>query len=370
MVSAVTGPRILVVDDNAENRALAKATLEDEGYVVLLATGGEEGVEAFSRERPACILLDVRMPGVDGLTACERIRALPGGEDVAIVFVTAQREVETFDRAVAAGGDDFLTKPFRPSELVVRVRAAMRARVLAGERSELYEETKRQRDGLQRLQLQKEQLAGFLVHDLKNPVGAIELQAVRMLRDPHLSDRCRSAAAAIQEESRGLVRMIMNLLDLSKADEGQLAPAREPVDPNAVVSAVLDELRPRASESAITLTAEITARIVHADRDLATRILANLVENAIRHSPEGASVRVSVGDVTDGVEWRVRDMGAGIPEDQREEVFARFATGGSSSRNRGLGLAFCKLAVEAHGGRIWIEDGAPGAVFCVRYPHG
>lgn len=365
----VAGTQILVVDDNAENRALAQATLEDEGYRVVLASGGAEGIEAFARERPACILLDVRMPGIDGLAVCEQIRALPGGAEVAIVFVTAQREVETFDRAIEAGGDDFLTKPFRPSELIVRVQAALRARVLAGERSDLYEEIKRQRDALQRLQLHKEQLAGFLVHDLKNPVGAIDLQAQRMLRDPAASDRSRSAANAIRDEARSLLRMILNLLDLSKADEQQLAPAREQLDPKRLVGAVLDELRPRAADSHVTLVAEVTATNMRADADLATRVLANLVDNAIRHSPEQSTVWVTVTDVPDGTEWRIRDAGPGVADDQRVQVFARFETGGTS-RNRGLGLSFCKVAIEAHGGRIWIEDGAPGAVFCVRFPNG
>jgi len=365
----VEGPLILVVDDNAENRALAQATPEDEGYRVLVANGGAAGIEAFTRSLPACILLDVRMPGIDGLTACRQIRSLPGGDEVAIVFVTAQREVEVFDHAIAAGGDDFLTKPFRPSELVVRVQSALRARVLAGERSELYDEIKRQRDALQRLQLHKEQLAGFVVHDLKNPVAAIELQAMRVLRDPAASDRSRSAANAIRDEARGLMRMILNLLDLSRADEERLAPACQAVDPTPIVAGVLDELRPRATESAVTLVAEVTATTVHVDPDLASRVLANLVENAIRHSPEGSAVTISVIDAEDGTEWRIRDLGPGVPEDQRVQVFTRFETNGSS-RNRGLGLAFCKAAVEAHGGRIWIEDGTPGAVFCMRIPRG
>ena len=166
---------VLVVDDNAENRALAKATLEDEGIHAVLAATGEAGIEAFAREQPDCILLDIRMPGMDGVVTCERIRAMPGGDHVAIIFVTAQRDVDTFDRAVGAGGDDFITKPFRPGELIVRVRTALRLRSIAAERGQLSAELKRQRDELQRLQLQKEQLAAFLVHDLKNPVNTIEL---------------------------------------------------------------------------------------------------------------------------------------------------------------------------------------------------
>src|SRR5688572_28890061 len=104
-------PKILVVDDNAQNRALAQAALEDEGYLVCLAASGQEGISAFTAERPDCVLLDVRMPDTDGFAACARIRELPGGADTPIVFLTALRDVDTFDRALHAGGDDLLTKP-------------------------------------------------------------------------------------------------------------------------------------------------------------------------------------------------------------------------------------------------------------------
>lgn len=364
--------RVLVVDDNAQNRALAQATLEDEGYEVVLASDGAAAIEAFTAHHPACILLDIQMPGMDGVTACEQIRALPGGDEVAIVFITAQRDVDTFDRALAAGGDDFLTKPVRPSELVVRVHAALRIRRLAGERSELYAQVKSQRDALQRLQLQKEQLVGFLVHDLKNPVSTIELQAQRLLRDPTAGERARSVAETIRDETRALLRMILNLLDLGRADEGRLVPVRAAVDLREFADAVVEELRVRAAASSVDLTATVTAtRPVHADRELMQRVLANLVDNAIRHAPEGSAISVSAVQTDDGLELRVRDNGPGVPLDLRERVFQRFESGGTATRtNRGLGLAFCKLAVEAHGGRIWIEDASPGAVFCVRLPDG
>ena len=88
---------VLVVDDNASNRALAQATLEDEGYRVVVAASGEAAVAAFVAARPDCVLLDIQMPGMDGVVACQRIRELPGGADVPIVFLTAQRDVDTFE---------------------------------------------------------------------------------------------------------------------------------------------------------------------------------------------------------------------------------------------------------------------------------
>jgi signal transduction histidine kinase len=358
---------VLVVDDNAENRALARATLEDEGIVVELASDGDSAIEAFARMPPDCILLDVRMPGTDGITACERIRAMPGGDRVAVIFVTAQRDVDTFDRALGAGGDDFITKPFRPGELVVRVHTALRLRRMTAERGALADELKHQRDELQRLQLQKEQLSAFLVHDLKNPVNAIELHAQRVLRNPGADERSRDAASKIHDEARALMRLITNLLDIGKADEGQLAPARRPVDPQRLVGGVLDELAASASAAGLRLVPEVSATALHVDPDLMHRVLANLIENSIRHAPEGTDVRVVVERRDGATELRVADAGPGVPVKARTVVFERFISGVSGTRsNRGLGLAFCKLAVEAHGGRIWIEDASPGAIFCIR----
>lgn len=364
---------VLVADDNAENRAVAKATLEDEGYEVILVGDGEQAVAAFSAREPDCVLLDIKMPKLDGVAACRQIRALPGGRDVPVVFLTALRDVETFDRAQVAGGDDFMTKPYRPNELVVRVEAALRLRRMASERNDLYAQIKHQRDDLLRLQLQKEQLAAFLVHDLKNPVNSIELQAEVVRRDQNGTERARRAAGRILDETRALMRMITNLLDISKADEGRLAPALVEIDLAALGAEVVNALRARAEAAGVTLEAEMAAASVRADRDLLRRVLENLVDNAIRHAPEGSAVRLQSSRAGGATEFRVADAGAGIPAEQRERVFERFVqvteAQSSGRSNRGLGLAFCKLAVEAHGGTIRIEDGNPGAVFCVTLPH-
>ena len=363
---------VLVVDDNAENRALAQATLEDEGYRVALATTGEEGITAFVQERPDCVLLDVRMPGLDGIAACRRLRDLPGGKDVPILFVTAQRDLDTFDRAHDAGGDDFITKPFRPTELISRVATAVKLRRMTAERSELYELGRRQRDDLMRLQLQKEQLIAFLVHDLKNPVNAIELHGQRIQRDQAASERAKDAALKIESETRALLRMITTLLDLSKADEGRLVPAKSDVVLAPLFEEVVAAMRIRAQAGEVTLTASIHAKTARADLELLRRVLENLVDNAVRHAPEGTTVTMNADHRNGHVEIRIRDQGPGIATQLREHVFDRFVQGDrpQAVRGHGLGLAFCKLAVEAHGGRIWIEDGDPGSVFCFELPDG
>jgi signal transduction histidine kinase len=366
-------PVVLVVDDNEANRSLARDTLEDEGYRVVLAGNGQEGVEAFARESPDCVLLDVRMPGLDGFEVCRQLRGLKGGMEAPILFLTAHRDVDTFDQALRAGGDDFLTKPVRPTELVVRVQTALKLRRVGAELREQYVVLKRHRDELLRLHLQKERLMSFVVHDLKNPVGSMDLNAQLLLRHKEIPLEVRTAATQIREDARQLHRMIMNLLDLAKADEGKLVARRSSVDIKALVESVSDELHAAASARNVGIRAELSDGQANVDPDLVRRALVNLIENASRHAPAGTIVVVTARGSPD-LELRIADRGSGIPPEMREKVFDPFVqieagTEARSRGGRGLGLTFCKAAVEAHGGRIWIEDAAPGAVFCVSIPH-
>jgi signal transduction histidine kinase len=364
---------VLVVDDNAQNRALAQAALEDEGYTVVLAENGEQGIQAFQQNEPDCVLLDVRMPGMDGFVVCERLRELPGGKETPVLFLTALRDIETFDQALRVGGDDFLTKPIRPTELALRVQAALKLGKMSSELRDQYDIVRRQRDDLMRLQLQKEQLTAFVVHDLKNPVNAIDLHAQLLVRNRDLPASARSSAQQVRDEVRSLMRLIMNLLDIAKSEQGRLSPRLDEIDTGELVSSALEALELRARAKRVRLTSAIEASSLKADPDLMRRVLENLIDNAIRHAPEDSEVRFAVRRADGHVELRVSDGGPGIPKVLRDKVFDQFvqvesATAPTTRTGRGLGLAFCKLAVEAHGGTISVSDGAPGAIFTIRLP--
>jgi signal transduction histidine kinase len=374
-VSEGSQPRILVVDDTAENRELVRATLESEGMEVLIARGGEEGVALFASEQPDCVLLDVRMPDLDGFAACERIRALPGGPQTPVVFLTALRDVDVFDRALSVGADDFLVKPVRPTELIIRVQAALKLRRIGAARDELYEMVKKQRDDLMRLKLQNERLMAFLVHDFKNPVNSLDLRAQLLLRDKRLHPEALDSVKEMRQDARHLLRMILNVLDLSKSEDAQLLARRTTVDLPVLVEQVVEELSMHAQAFEVKVKPRLELSVVQVDLDLMERTLANLLENSIRHAPRGSEVEIHAQQVGDRIELRIRDSGHGVPEELRSRIFERFvqndASGMPSSRSgRGLGLAFCKLAVEAHAGEIWVEDARPGAVFCLRISNG
>lgn len=366
-------PTILIVDDNAQNRALAQATLEDEGYRVVLACNGQEALQALDRDPPDCVLLDVRMPGMDGPSVCEHIRSRPQGHDVPVVFLTAQRDVDTFDRALRAGGDDFLTKPVQPSELLLRVGASLKLRRMKSELREHYELVRGQRDDLMRLQLQKERLSQFIVHDLKNPVSTLDLYAQTLLRDASLSERARLTVTRMRGEARTLLNMLLNLLDVSQSDEGGLSPRREPLEITHLLDQVLLDLELKAQSAHVKLVRQGEPVSLQADTSLLRRVFENLVDNAIRHAPEDSEIHVSAYVHAGRLEARVTDQGAGVAPEARSKIFDPFVQLESGERiaprtGRGLGLTFCKVAVEAHGGKIWIEDASPGAVFCLSLP--
>jgi two-component system sensor histidine kinase/response regulator len=367
------GAKILVVDDNVQNRALARATLEDEGYQVVLAASGGEAVSAFEREAPDCVLLDVRMPGLDGPSACAQIRALPNGGDTPILFLTALRDVDTFDRALQAGGDDFLTKPIQPSELILRVEAALKLRKIKAELRDHYHLVRHQRDDLMRLQLQKERLWQFIVHDLKNPLGTLDLCAQTLLRDRELSDHTKGTVHRMRDEVRILLNMLLNLLDISRSDEGGLTPRKNVVPLQELFDRVLRDLDLKAQAAGVRLVHAGNAISALGDADLLLRVLENLVENAIQHAPENSEVRIAATETGTSVEIRVADQGVGIAQDARAKIFEPFVQLEHGERvvarsGRGLGLTFCKVATEAQGGRIWIEDANPGAAFCLTLP--
>src|SRR5690606_6284890 len=358
--------KILIVDDSAANRALAQAILEDEGYDVLLAASGEQALNHLNATRVDCVLLDVRMPHMDGFEVCKRIRARQLDNDVPIVFLTAQRDVETFDAARDAGGDDFLTKPLQPTALLVRVQGALKLRRMSEALREQYDVVRQQRDDLMRMHLLKERLSALLVHDLKNPVRSMDLRAQQALRDPDLPEKTRKSLLYIRDETRTLLRLILNLLDISRSDEGVLQLRRSHLDVGVVAEQVVRELELKASMSAVRLDQAIPSISFHGDQDLLRRLLANLVENAIRHAPEGSVVRISAQDTGSQLRLEVSDRGAGVPVALRQRIFDPFVQLEAESEpgtrtGRGLGLTFCRIAAEAHGGSIVVLDGKPGA---------
>ncbi|HEX7663995.1 MAG TPA: response regulator [Polyangiaceae bacterium] len=365
---------ILVVDDNPHNRALAEAHLKSFGYNVAMAESGAQALDLVKEVSPSLVLLDVVMPKMDGYECCARLRMMKEARDLPIVFLTALSDVSSHQRAMDSGVDDFLTKPINRTELLLRVRSLLRISALNRDLKSGYETIRTQHDALVRAQRQREELMQHVVHDLKNPLGAIEMNA-RYLLSSLPADDLLDATRDIVDSAGALRRMVMNLLDICRSEEGELVPTLSEVNVDKLVTTVIGEHTRESIERHVELRGTVSPNCttVRADQDLLRRVLENLVVNAIRHAPRKSSIEVYADCNEDNqLELHVRDNGEGVPEAFREKVFdkyVRLEPSPSSLSNRGLGLTFCRIAVEAHGGKVWVEPNRPsGADFIVRLP--
>lgn len=218
---------------------------------------------------------------------------------------------------------------------------------------------------LEELLLLREEMANMLVHDLRNPLGVIR-GGLELLQDMIEAEEGKALVEMMGRAAGRMRRLVDMLLDIARMEEGGLTLQRELLDVQALAEEAVMEEQPYARLRGIELTNRVLAGLpsVSGDRDMLQRVLINLLDNALNFTPEGGQVWVEGRPWARGVEMAVVDTGPGIPLQERERIFEKFTQvrgRHGARRGSGLGLAFCRLAVEAHGGEIWVEDG-PGGV--------
>ncbi len=340
--------------------------LERGQYTVGTAGGGDEAIALLYTYRPDLVLLDILMPGMDGLETCRRIRALPNGELLPIIFLTADERPEIHAEAFRAKGDDFLRKPILAAELIVRIRSLMRLKRLQAE-------IQAERDTLIDLQKQREHLFEFIVHDLKNPLSTIQLGLEFLSDQGDSGPVTHNHLLRLRDTAQYMDRMIQNILDIGRAEQMGLELRKTPIALSIWIPHLLQEVEAQAHRRGHVLAWDCPPGLeVKADPDFLRRLLLNLVDNALKYSPSGSRTQIEARAANDGVRLEVRDQGRGIPEHLRELVFEKFVRVEEEAQTHsssGLGLAFCQLVAEAHGGRIWVEENRPkGSVFVLELP--
>jgi signal transduction histidine kinase len=232
---------------------------------------------------------------------------------------------------------------------------------------------------LVRVQEQKEEMTALLVHDLKSPANGIMMFCKSRLRSSRLPETDRQNWKNIYCGAEAINRMALNLLDITRSEDGVFTPHPSELNLRALLEEVIELMTPLAEgrEQRLELKGEVTSLYLRADEELVRRVLQNLIDNALRHNPSGGTVQLAARQSDDGaLELRVIDEGPGIPEDKRQAIFAKYMRLGqardpSTSVRHGLGLAFCRLAAESHGGSISVEASHPrGSTFVLRLPRG
>ncbi len=326
---------------------------------MLSCADGPTAISLTREHLPDVILLDVMMPEMSGHEVCRALKGDPKTRNCQVMMVTALGGTANTVEGLDTGADDYVSKPVRREEFLAKVRALIRA-------SGLLHDLEAARDTLaarnEELQLKKT-LAQTLVHDLKNPLTTIlgNLELLRRGAEEKVRDRIDRS---LRSASR-MLKMVMNLLDVERLEEGRLRPKTETVNAVDIAVAAVEEAEVAAEQRSVALQLEVADPAwVQADSDLLRRVVDNLIANAITHSPSDSVVEVVVCNRPEGVELAVSDAGPGVPEEAREEVFEKYSqlNPGDTSRsfNKGLGLTFCRLAVEAHGGTIWVDSAAGG----------
>lgn len=232
----------------------------------------------------------------------------------------------------------------------------------------------------------KEALTSMMVHDMKNPLTSIRGYLELLLDEPveKLPDDLRKHVRISYESSGRLLDMVRDLLDISKMEEGKLVPGTEPLDLGKLVEAAHVEQSVLAKKSNKTIELDVRRDLpeVRGDADLIGRVLTNLLSNSVKHTPKGSTIRLFVwpaaahpaAPADAAVLIGIADDGEGIPKEYQEKIFEKFGTvelrkGGAPKLSTGLGLTFCRMAVEAHGGKLWVEsEPGNGATFYVTLP--
>lgn len=361
------GARILVVDDNETNRDLLSRRLHRQGYSVTLAESGESALEKIALAPPDLILLDIMMTGLNGYEVLEILKKHDEWRHIPVIMISALDELGSVVRCIETGADDYLAKPFNPVLLRARVRASLEKKRLRDQEVLLYQQLQENFARLQELEQLRDSLTHMVVHDLRTPLTSIisGLQTMQMIGG--LEEIHNELLEMALNGGETLLRMINDLLDISKMEAGQLKLEIMEIDARRVAQTSLQQVSMLAQNKNIELknASEAALPLLRADEDKIMRTLTNLLGNAIKFTPHGGTVTLLIGPeqsdtAVTGVSFAVSDTGEGIPREAFGRIFEKFGQVENRREGRkmstGLGLTFCKMAVEAHGGRIWVES--------------
>ncbi|MBI3074030.1 MAG: response regulator [Deltaproteobacteria bacterium] len=361
--------RVLLAEDDLVNGGMLREILVSAGYHVAWARDGEEALAFIAPDPPDLFVLDLMMPKIDGFEVCARLKGDVGTRHIPVLVITAIADQASRIRAIELGADDYIVKPVDRVEVITRARALIRTKLLN-------DEVQAQLRSVKRLEEIKRHLVQFLVHDLQNPLTAV-MANVQIAQREALRGHTEALGPSLDDAltcSRRMHELLQSLLDVERLEEGRLQVRMEPVDVVQVVESVLADQRGTAAEGSVALTVEIGDPVtVTGDQGLLRRVLANLVGNAIRFAPENSTVRIRVSSHRGRAIIAVTDEGPGVPRAIRNRIFERYHQAGSARERggAGLGLTFCKLVVEAHGGQIWVQNDreeVTGATFLVGLP--
>ncbi|MBE2221751.1 MAG: response regulator [Anaerolineae bacterium] len=408
-------PRVLYIEDDVDSRRLVSRVLTTSGYEVFLAADGLEGVTVAKDSRPQLVLMDINLPSLDGRVVTTRLRGLPGLEIIPIVALTANTSPGSRELALAAGCTGFLTKPIDVDLLPEQVESflngqkhtlhpqiftqslARHAQDVVVQLETKVRELEKINERLYRLDRLKSDFITLASHELRTPLTLVsgysqllEMQLSQMQDEEINEQTVQKSLDSARKLNRGierLARVVDEVIGVSRIATNRLDLFFAPVQLNEVILQIVDELAPIMLDRQLQINLDGLGGsvVVPGDADHIRTAVTNIIENAIKYTPDGGMITLAAENKGEAVIVKVQDTGIGIPQADQPFIFDQFYVVGSIDNHSsskygfmggglGVGLAITRGIIEAHNGRIWVEsekrdlEALPGSTFHLLFP--
>ena len=350
---------LLVVDDDPANRDVLSRRLTQQGHQVRTASNGVDALQLVREAAFDLVLLDILMPDMDGYEVLSQIKADVRLQHIPVIMISALSEVQSVVRCIEAGAEDYLAKPFDATLLRARIGASLEKKRGRDRESVLFEQLQDNYKRLQEVEKLRDDMRNMIVHDLRTPLTAVIMGVEMLERNGELNESQHQLMTIAAGGGRTLLGMINDLLDVEKMESGTTQLQYEELSAAKLVAGAVAQVASLAADGNTELVTEIADDVppFAGDQNKLSRTLVNLIANAIKFTRVGTVTITAARAGAEHVRFAVRDTGAGIPAEAFERIFEKFGQLDARSHvGTGLGLAFCKLAVEAHGGQITVES--------------
>ena len=365
--------KLLIIDDNSNNRTAISYWLDKENYEILHAVNGESGLQIIETFLPDIILLDYNLPGIDGIEVCQQIRSNENLPFIPIIMMSSQAP-EANIIALEQGADEFIVMPINPAELKSRIKATLRLKEAILKSTKLLEQNKR----LKELDQIKSNFISKVSHELKTPLQGILGYTDILLRglQGDLNYPQKLMTKQIKEAGEQLFTLINQLLDLANIEKGEERIITEVITIEDIFNYLSHIAEPIATKKKINLKFVLEDKNIQLESDKVKlqKVLLNILSNSIKFSKENSIVLISARDLEEKfIEIKIQDEGIGISKDNIAYIFEKFwQMDDSITRTHGgigIGLALAKRLIIILGGDIFVESKPnKGSIFKVIIP--
>jgi len=348
---------ILAVDDNQMNLMVMRSMFKYQEYQVYYADCGKMAIEMAREYRPDMILLDVVMPDMSGFEVCRILKEDDYFKDIPVLFITAADEIEFIINGFEAGGVDYVTKPFRKEEIMLRIKTHFELKLT---RDSLLATTQTLKD----LNKVKDRLFSIIGHDLRSPIGNVKMVLEFMSKgiiDPTKGDQYKKTVADLLRTTDEVFSLLENLLSWASAESGTLANIPENLKLKEAVVSIVNLYQAGLNSKNIRLNINIDPEhVIFADLNMVKTVIRNLFSNAIKFTATNGTISFNSVIEDQTIVVSVSDTGQGMPQDVIDKILdpnVYYSTVGLNKESgNGLGLKLCKDFIEKSGGKIWIES--------------